>query len=165
MNIEFLPPAGLSDDDLLAEVARLAASERAATVRLIAALTEVDSRRLYLGQGCSSLFVYCTTLLRLSEHAAYGRIEAARAARRFPVLLEMLAFGELTLTSLCLVAPHLTLRSEDVLRRVIHDARTRADVGNSVWAELPCHCGGASDKGVMSGQKRSERHANHLGYR
>ena len=119
MNIEFLPPAGLSDDDLLAEVARLAASERAATVRLIAALAEVDSRRLYLGQGCSSLFVYCTTLLRLSEHAAYGRIEAARAVRRFPVLLDMLARGELTLTSLCLVAPHLTEPNHlEVLARV-----------------------------------------------
>ena len=119
MNIEFRRPTGLSDSDLLAEVARLAASERAATVRLIAALAEVDSRRLYLGQGCSSLFVYCTTLLRLSEHAAYGRIEAARAARRFPVLLEMLARGELTLTSLCLVAPHLTEPNHlDVLARV-----------------------------------------------
>jgi hypothetical protein len=44
----------------------------------------------------------------LSEHAAYGRIEAARAARKFPVLLERLAEGALTLTNLCLLAPHLT---------------------------------------------------------
>ena len=128
MNFELLPHAELSDDELLAEVARLAASERAATVRLIAALAEVDSRRLYLGQGCSSLFVYCTTLLRLSEHAAYGRIEAARAARRFPVLLEMLARGELTLTSLCLVAPHLTEPNHlDVLVRVRHRCKREVE--------------------------------------
>jgi 5-methylcytosine-specific restriction endonuclease McrA len=44
----------------------------------------------------------------LSEHAAYGRIEAARAARRFPILLDLLARGALTLTNLCLLAPHLT---------------------------------------------------------
>jgi hypothetical protein len=106
MNIVLFPHASLSDDELLEEVVKLAASERAATVQLIAALAEVDSRRLYLGQGCSSLFVYCTSILRLSEHAAYGRIEAARAARRFPVLLDMLRCGELTLTSLCLAAPH-----------------------------------------------------------
>jgi hypothetical protein len=57
MNIKLFPHAGLSDDELLAEVVRLAVSERASTVRLIAALAELDSRRLYLGQACSSLFV------------------------------------------------------------------------------------------------------------
>ena len=102
-----LSPARLSDDALLVEVQRLVASERASTARLIAALAEVDARRLYLGQGCSSLFVYCTRVLHLSEHAAYGRIEAARASRRFPVVLPMLEQGELTLTSVALLAPHL----------------------------------------------------------
>jgi hypothetical protein len=43
-----------------------------------------------------------------SEHAAYGRIEAARAARRFPVLLDLLAEGSLHLTAIGLLAPHLT---------------------------------------------------------
>ena len=52
-----------------------------ATARLVAALGELDARRLYLGEGYSSLFTYCTQVMRLSEHAAYGRIEAARAAR------------------------------------------------------------------------------------
>ena len=52
--------ARLSDDELLKEVARLAGAERSATARLIVALAEIDARRLYLGQGCSSLFVYCT---------------------------------------------------------------------------------------------------------
>ena len=48
---------------------RLAAEERKATAQLIAALAELDARRLYLGEGCSSLFTYCTTVLHLSEHA------------------------------------------------------------------------------------------------
>jgi 5-methylcytosine-specific restriction endonuclease McrA len=47
-------------------------------------------------------------VLHLSEHAAYGRIEAARVARRFPVVLDRLAAGELTLTSTGLLAPRLT---------------------------------------------------------
>jgi 5-methylcytosine-specific restriction endonuclease McrA len=46
--------------------------------------------------------------LHLSEHAAYGRIEAARAARRFPAILDHLANGSLTLTTVCLLAPHMT---------------------------------------------------------
>jgi hypothetical protein len=45
---------------------------------------ELDTRRLYLGEGCSSLFTYCTQVLHLSEHAAYNRIETARAARFSP---------------------------------------------------------------------------------
>ena len=75
----------LSDLELLSTVKTLVADERQATAQLIAALAELDARRLYLGEGCSSLFAYCTQVLHLSEHAAYGRIEAARAARRFPV--------------------------------------------------------------------------------
>ena len=71
--------ARLPDDMLLTEISRAAADERRATASLIALLGELDARRLS-GEGCSSLFTYCTRVLHLSEHAAYGRIEAARAA-------------------------------------------------------------------------------------
>jgi hypothetical protein len=77
-------------------------------VHLIASLAELDARRLYLAEGRSSLFTYCTQVLHLSEHAAYGRIEAARAARKYPVLLERLGAGDMTLTAIGLLAPHLT---------------------------------------------------------
>src|SRR3989337_439131 len=83
----------LSDEALVARVKTLAAREREATAVLIAHLAELDARRLYLAEGCSSLFTYCVQVLHLSEHAAYGRIEAARAARRFPVILEGLEGG------------------------------------------------------------------------
>jgi 5-methylcytosine-specific restriction endonuclease McrA len=98
----------LSDHDLLAAVHRLATDERHATVRLIASLAELDARRLYLAEGYSSLFTYCTQVLKLSEHAAYARIEAARAVRSYPVLLERLEAGDITLTTIGLLAPHLT---------------------------------------------------------
>ena len=80
-------PVTLSDRELLDATAHAAASEQRATAELLALLGELDSRRLYLGEGCSSLFTYCTQILRLSEHAAYHRIEAARAARKFPIVL------------------------------------------------------------------------------
>jgi len=136
MNKESLPHFRLSDDELLVELARLAASERRATVRLIAALAEVDTRRLYLGQGCSSLFVYCTRVLRLSEHAAYGRIEGARAVRRWPSVLGMLESGELTLTSLSLLVPHLSDENhEEVLLRARY--RSKREVEEIVAALRP----------------------------
>jgi hypothetical protein len=101
-------PAQLSDGDLLAATECVAGDERRTTAELLALLAELDTRRLYLSEGYSSLFTYCTQRLRLSESAAYGRITAARAARRFPILFALLAEGEVTLTSISLLAPHLT---------------------------------------------------------
>jgi 5-methylcytosine-specific restriction endonuclease McrA len=136
--------AALSDRDLLVTVKRLAERERQATAQLIALLSELDARRLYLGEGCSSLFTYCTQVLHLSEHAAYGRIEAARAARRFPVILELLANGSITLTTVTLLAPHLTStnvcavleaarhKSKREVGRQVASLRPRPDVPSSI---------------------------------
>jgi len=86
-------PEHLSDPDLIAEVTRLATLERKAIAGLVSALAELDARRLYLCQGCSSMFTYCTQVLHLAEHVAFNRIEAARAVRRFPIILELLSDG------------------------------------------------------------------------
>jgi hypothetical protein len=113
----------LSDADLLTRVKHLAERERHATAHLIASLAELDSRRLYLGEGCSSLFTYCTQVLHLSEHAAYGRIEAARAARRFPIIFEWLAEGSLTLTAVGLLSRHLSIENH---RTILDIARHKS---------------------------------------
>jgi hypothetical protein len=78
--------ASLTNQQVLTRVKMLAAGERQTTAALIGALAELDARRLYLGEGFSSLFTYCTQALHLSEHAAYNRIEAARMARKWPVI-------------------------------------------------------------------------------
>jgi 5-methylcytosine-specific restriction endonuclease McrA len=128
MNIEISNHSALSDAELLVEVSTLAGAERQATARLIAALAEVDIRRLYLAEGCSSLFTYCTQVLHLSEHAAYGRIEAARAARKWPVLLELLADGTVHLTAVTLLAPHLTHENHrDVLAAARHKSKREVE--------------------------------------
>jgi hypothetical protein len=101
-------PSRLSDTELVAAIKHLVGTERVTTVELVAHLAELDTRKLYLGAGFSSLFMYCREVLHLSEHESYHRIEAARAARRFPVLLERLGDGRLNLTNLRLIAPHLT---------------------------------------------------------
>jgi hypothetical protein len=97
----------LSDADLLGCVVSLARAEREATVELVAHLAELDERKLYLGQGYSSLFTYCTGALHLAEHAAYNRIEVARASREFPAILDRLLDGSLNLATARLLAPHL----------------------------------------------------------
>jgi hypothetical protein len=112
--------ADLSNDQLLAEVKRLAATEQRATVALVRSLMELDARRLYLAEGCSSLFTYRTQVLHLAEGAAYNRIEAARAARRCPAILEALEDGSVTLTAVRLLAPHVT---PDNCQHVLASAR------------------------------------------
>jgi hypothetical protein len=62
-------------------------------------------------------------VLHLSEHAAYGRIEAARAVRRFPLLLDLLTDGSVTLTTVTLLAPQLTPANH---LAVLNDARHKS---------------------------------------
>ena len=142
--------SALSDQDLLARLETLAGKEREALVELVAHLAALDSRKmLYAAQGYGSLFNYCTQALRLSEDAACNRIEAARACRRFPLILELLASGSLTLTSVRLLAPHLTpenhqsvlAKARDRKRReieaLIAELAPRPDLPSTVRA-LPC---------------------------
>lgn len=98
----------LTDHELTNEVHQLMASERQITARLLACLGEFDRRRMHLPLGYTSLFDYCVKSLRLTEHEALNRIEAARAIRKFPELLDRLTSGALSLTAVRLLAPHLT---------------------------------------------------------
>ena len=128
----------ITDADLLTAVARAAAQERGATANLIAMLAELDARRLYLGEGCSSLFTYCTQVLRLSEHAAYGRIGAARRARLFPIVLDLLTEGTINLTTIGLLAPCLTEDNvEDLLAAARHKSKREIERLVSSMRPLP----------------------------
>jgi hypothetical protein len=119
----------LSDHDLLARIVVLAGNERQASVELIAHLAALDARpSLYAAQGFGSLFGYCTHVLRLSEDATSNRIEAARACRRFPVILDLLACGSVSLTAVRLLRPRLTEENhEAVLARAKGMSRRHID--------------------------------------
>ena len=81
----------LSDAILLRDLAALITRDRITTAELLAHIAEVDARRLYVPAGYSSMHAYCVDELRLSEDAAYKRIQAARAARQFPAIFTALA--------------------------------------------------------------------------
>src|SRR5712691_8078808 len=126
----------LSDAELVARVKSLVARERDATAQLVAHLAELDTRDVYLREGFDSLYAYCRDALGLSEGETYNRIEVARAARRFPVILEMLAAGAVTLTAVRLLAPRLTLANH---RDVLDSARgkKKAEIGEIVARLAP----------------------------
>ncbi len=80
----------LSDDDLLQRLSELLRDSRRVEADLVAHIGEVDERRLYAREAVSSMFVYCTEVLHLSEAEAYLRISVARASREHPMLLPAL---------------------------------------------------------------------------
>jgi hypothetical protein len=127
--------SALSDQDLLERLAALAGQERSASADLVAHLAVLDARpSLYAAQGFGSLFGYCTEALRLSEDAACNRIEAAHVCRRFPVILDLLASGEMSLTSVRMLRHCLTPENhEAVLARA--RGRRRKDI-EALVAEL-----------------------------
>jgi hypothetical protein len=108
-------PSRLSDRELEAEVARLAQGERQSTAALIAHLAELYGRRLHERAGFASLFTYCMRVLLLSEHEAYDRMKAAKVARRYPAVLGLLTSGRVNLTTVRLLAPHLTRDNHEEL--------------------------------------------------
>ena len=87
----------LSDDELLHRLSESTRQSRVVEVDVVALIAEVDARKLYAGEACSSMFDYCRQVLRLRENEAYLRITVARASREHPVLLTMLRDGRLYL--------------------------------------------------------------------
>jgi hypothetical protein len=98
----------VSSDTLLVNLKRLVGGSNELTVHLLAHLAEVEARGIYREMACSSLYTYCVYELRFSDDEAQRRCRAARVARQFPVIFEMLADASIHLTGILLLAPHLT---------------------------------------------------------
>src|SRR5262245_7162919 len=120
----------LSDAALLRELAVLVSGDRVATAELLAYIAEVDARKLYAPEGHSSMHAYCVEELHLSDDEAYKRIQAARVARRFPVIFTAVAEGRLHLSAVVLIAPHLT---DGNAAELIHAATHRRKVDIEAW--------------------------------
>jgi hypothetical protein len=106
----------LPDQELLTRIDGLVGTEREATVELVAHLAALELRRsLYAALGYGSLYAYCTQALRLSEDAACNRIDAARVCRRFAGVLDLLASGAISLSTIRLLKPHLTAENQEAL--------------------------------------------------
>ena len=115
----------MSDDEILRRLLELLQNSRRVEAELIAHMAEVDERRIYR-KTSSSMFKYATEVLHLSEAEAYLRIEAARASRKHPMLLDMLSDGRLHLSGIAVLAPILTeANRESVLARAVHKTKEK----------------------------------------
>jgi hypothetical protein len=98
---------GLGDDQLLAALSGVVGCENDCLSELLAHLAELDHRELCVALGYSSLFAYCTEALGFCKSSAGRRIAAARVCRDYPEAFARVANGELQLSVLCALRPHL----------------------------------------------------------
>src|SRR5690349_16516014 len=126
----------VSDAELQERLKELLKTGARTEARIVAHLAEVDARKLHLSMGASSLFDYCLSRLGLSNNEAFHRITAARLARRFPVIFELLERRDVHLTAVCLLRDYLTPENHrELLRDVSH--RTRIEIEELLAAKFP----------------------------
>ncbi|MCB9580113.1 MAG: hypothetical protein H6717_24005 [Polyangiaceae bacterium] len=116
----------LSNRDLWSSAVVANAGRRKATAHLVAHLAEIDRRELVYDEGYSSMYDFCVRGLGMSEGTAYRSIAGARAALSFPVVLSLLADGNLHLSGLSLLAPRLTRENHTAL---LEDAAGKTSAG------------------------------------
>jgi hypothetical protein len=126
----------LTDQVLLRDLSALVAQDRSTTAELLAHLAEVDARKLYLPAAYPSMFAWCVGTWHMSEDMAYKRIQAARAGRQYPAILQAIGEGRLHLTAVVLLAPHLTRENADELIAVATH-RTKAEVERMLAERFP----------------------------
>src|SRR3954468_17657650 len=130
--------AHLTDASLHSETKRLVGSSNTLTAQLLAHLGEVEARGIHRERACSSLYTYCVYELRMSEDEAQRRCRAARLARQFPILLEMLGEGSLHLTGILLLGPA-SVEGNQAERRGRARFRTKREMERLVAEMVPCH--------------------------
>lgn len=104
-----------SDSQVLKNTDAIVAEDRKLTLRLLAHLHEIRTRKLYLTLGYASMFDYCTMHLRFSEPSAWRRLRTARCLAQFPALHTLLESGEVNLTSVSLISKILKPENSEAL--------------------------------------------------
>ena len=125
----------LRDEALIERLTLSVRNDRRLAVRLLVEMGEVQERGLYRDLGFSSMFVFATRKLGMSEGEAALRIRAAKVGRSFPIALELLGRCEVNLTTLSLLASVLTPESIHLL----HAARfkSKSEVQALIAAHAP----------------------------
>ena len=92
----------LSNQELLQKVTVLVRKERELVEHLLWHLQEVQSRKLYLDMGFTSLYECLVKHFKYSEAVAYSRISALRIINAVPEASHALKAGEVSVTTLSL---------------------------------------------------------------
>ena len=156
----------LADHSLLESLEATVTRQCGATAKLIAQMAEVDARRLFRQRAYPSMHAYCVGHLHFSEEAAYKRVQVARAARRNPVIIDVIAENRVHLSGLVVLAPHLTHanhasilarathRTLEAIREIVAELAPRPDVPTNLVPMPTAALGNASPAPSPLGQER-----------
>src|SRR5205814_988540 len=127
---------GLSSADLLASTRQIVARSCDDEADLLVHLGEIDERKLYADRARSSMFGFCVSELGFSEDVAYSRINVARAARTLPGIIDVIRAGQVHLTGVRLLIPHLTRENHrDLLGRAA--GKSKAEIEDLIVTFAP----------------------------
>ena len=104
-----------TNDVLLRRLFSSNARDFVSTAVMLDLIGVTDARRLYAPAGHPSMHAFCVAELNMSEDMAFNRITAARAAVRFPSILQFVARGRLHVTAVRMLAGHLTPENAEEL--------------------------------------------------
>ncbi len=116
----------LEAEELVSRLRRLVGSERNVQVNFLLHLAEFDHRRQFIDEGCASLWGYCDEKLGFRDGAIFLRITAARLLRRFPIAVDYMRDGRLSMTSLADLREVLT---EENAARLFEEASGKSSDG------------------------------------
>jgi hypothetical protein len=98
--------SGIKNDKLLFDLKTLVSDEKKLIRDILEYLEEVETRRLFLEKGFSSMFSFCTDFLGYSPQEAQIRIQAMRLGKALPEVKEQIQSGELSLSVAARVQAH-----------------------------------------------------------
>ena len=123
-----------SDQELIQNLNLYALNEKKYLALFIAYLAEVRKRELHFKLGYKSLMEYCQEVLKLDHGQVWVRSQTAGMALDYPLALELIAQGELTLTSASLISPVINQDNADEIF-----ARCRGKSKREVEEVLVCY--------------------------
>ena len=148
---------GLGNSELLAGLSDLVRRSNELTGDVLPHLAELEERKLHLELGFRSTFAYCVEALGMSEGAAGRRVTGARVCRRFPEAFALVARGELHLSALCELGPHVNPENASELFEACR-RKTRRQVEHLLAARFP-----RSDVSEQGGRRAARGHRSAAG--
>src|SRR3954471_12130848 len=101
-------PIELNNQQVISGMDQTVSHERGNLVLFLRYLIEIERRELFLEEGASTIHDYCERFLGLCHGTTLKRVWVARAAHRFPVILDVLGEAKLTLMAISFLVKHLT---------------------------------------------------------
>ncbi len=90
----------VTNEILVRDAKNLCAEERRLTTLVLEYLREIESRKIHLAMGYSSLYEFCKTELHYSEGSAHRRISAMRLMAEVPEIKPMIESGAVSLSGI-----------------------------------------------------------------